>query len=271
MNDITIEAGRGGRSYWQDLWRYRELFWFLAWRDLLVRYKQTAIGICWAVIRPMLTMVVLTLVFGRMAKLDSGGVPYPLLVLCGMLPWQLFSSAFAECGQSVVSNSGMISKVYFPRLIVPTSSMITSFADFLIGVLLLGVLMLWHGHVPGPALPWLPVFILLAMATAFGGGLWVSALMVRYRDFRFVVPFIVQFGLYASPVGFGSRIIPEEWRGLYALNPMTGVIEGFRWTLLGTDPPHWRELAISSAVVALLLVSGLRHFRRTERTFADVI
>jgi lipopolysaccharide transport system permease protein len=271
MKEITIEAGQSGRRYWHDLWDYRELFWFLAWRDLLVRYKQTVIGVSWALIRPMVTMVVLTLVFGKLAKLDSGGVPYPLLVLCGMLPWQFFASAFSDSGHSLVTNSGMISKVYFPRLIVPASSLITSLADFVIAAGLLAILMMWYGHAPGAAVLWLPAFVILAIATAFGAGLWVAALMVRYRDFRFIVPFVVQLGLYVSPVGFGSRLVPEEWRNLYSFNPMTGVIEGFRWTLLGTEPPQWQGLLVSSSVVAVLVVTGLRYFRRTERSFADVI
>jgi lipopolysaccharide transport system permease protein len=269
--ELNIEAGRSERQYWRDLWRYRELFYFLAWRDILVRYKQTVIGVAWAVLRPLLTMIVLTIVFGRLAKLDSGGVPYPLLVFCGMLPWQFFATAFAESGNSLVSNSGMISKVYFPRLVVPFSSVITSFVDFLISSCIMALLMAWYGFMPGPAILLLPFFILLAFATAFGAGLWVSALMVRYRDFRFIVPFVVQFGLYISPVGFSSSVVPDQWRFLYSLNPMVGVIDGFRWSILGEQNIYWPELAISVAVVTAVIASGIWYFRRTEKTFADVI
>lgn len=271
MNEIIIEAGRGERQYWRDLWRYRELFYFLAWRDILVRYKQTVIGIAWAVIRPLLTMLVLSFIFGKLAKMDSGGVPYPILVFCGMLPWQFFATAFSESGNSLVSNAGMISKVYFPRLVVPVSSVITSFVDFLISAVLLALMMVYYGYAPGPSIFFLPLFIALAFATAFGAGLWISALMVRYRDFRYIVPFVVQFGLYISPVGFNSNVVPPEWRMLYAMNPMVGVIDGFRWAILGDSSIYWPEFWISSALVALIIVSGIYYFRRTERTFADVI
>jgi lipopolysaccharide transport system permease protein len=226
MSEITIEPGKSERQYWRDLWRYRELLYFLAWRDILVRYKQTVIGVAWAVIRPVLTMLVLTFIFGKLAKMPSGGVPYPILVFCGMLPWQFFATAFAESGNSLVSNAGMISKVYFPRLVVPISSVITSFVDFLISAVLMGLMMIYYGYMPGASILMLPVFVALAFATAFGAGLWISALMVRYRDFRFIVPFIVQFGLYVSPVGFSSNVVPEQWRLIYSLNPMVGVSTG---------------------------------------------
>jgi lipopolysaccharide transport system permease protein len=271
MNEITIEAGRAERQYWRDLWRYRELFYFLAWRDILVRYKQTVVGVAWAVIRPLLTMMVLTFVFGRLAKLDSGGVPYPILVFCGMLPWQFFAAAFAESGNSLVSNSGMISKVYFPRLVIPVSSLITSFVDFLISAVIMAGMMVYYGYVPGSSILLLPLFVMLAFATAFGSGLWVSALMVRYRDFRYIVPFVVQFGLYISPVGFSSSLVPEQWRLLYSMNPMVGVIDGFRWAILGQSNIYWPGFAISVAGVALLIGSGIWYFRKTEKTFADVI
>lgn len=271
MNDITIEAGRSERQYWRDLWRYRELFYFLAWRDILVRYKQTVIGVGWAVIRPMLTMLVLTFIFGKLAKMDSGGVPYPILVFCGMLPWQFFATAFSECGNSLVTNASMISKVYFPRLVIPVSSVITSFVDFLICSCLMVLMMIYYGYVPGPTIAVLPLFVILAFATAFGGGLWISALMVRYRDFRYIVPFIVQFGLYISPVGFSSHVVPDKWRLLYSLNPMVGVIDGFRWAIVGDSNVYWPGLAISVAAVTLIIISGIWYFRRTERTFADVI
>lgn len=271
MNEITIEAGRTGAQYWRDLWRYRELFCFLAWRDILVRYKQTLIGVSWALIRPLLTMLALTFVFGKLAGLKSGDIPYPLFVFCGMLPWQFFATAFAESGNSLVSNAGMISKVYFPRLVVPVSSVITSLVDFVISAVLFGILMAWHGIVPGPEVALLPLFILLALAAAFGAGLWVSALMVRYRDFRYIVPFVVQFGLYLSPVGFGSSLVPPPWRFVWSLNPMVGVIDGFRWSLLGGHDPYWPGIALSAAGVAVLIATGIRYFRHTERTFADVI
>jgi len=271
MNEITVEARGAERQYWKDLWRYRELFYFLAWRDILVRYKQTVVGVAWAVIRPLLTMVALTFVFGKLAKMPSGGVPYPILVFCGMLPWQFFAAAFAESGNSLVSNAGMITKVYFPRLVIPVSSVITSFVDFLISSVLMALMMVYFGYMPGPSLLILPAFIFLAFATAFGAGLWVSALMVRYRDFRYIIPFVVQFGLYVSPVGFSSSVVPEEWRMLYSLNPMVGVIDGFRWAILGEANVYWPGLWISVAGVALMIVTGIWYFRRTEKTFADVI
>ena len=272
MNTLIIEAGRAERQYWRDLWRYRELFYFLAWRDLLVRYKQTVVGIAWSLIRPILTMVVLTMVFGKFGKMPSGGVPYPILVFCGLLPWQFFSTAMSESGNSLVSNSNLISKVYFPRLIVPTSSIIISFVDFLISALFLVVLMIWYQFAPPSAIVFLPIFVLLAFTASLGVGLWVAALMVEYRDFRFIVPFVVQFGLYISPVGFVSSVVPDRWRLLYSLNPMVAVIDGFRWCLLGGEHTvYWPGLAMSVTGASLLLGTGIWYFRRTERTFADVI
>lgn len=272
QTELIIEAGRTERQYWKDLWRYRELFYFLAWRDILVRYKQTAIGIAWALIRPFLTMVVFTVVFGRIAKLPSEGVPYPILVFAGMLPWQFFSNALSECSNSLISNANLISKVYFPRLIVPTSAVIVSFVDFLIsGMILLG-LMAWYNFVPGWRILTLPLFILMAFAAAMGAGLWLAALNVKYRDFRYIVPFIVQFGLYISPVGFSSQVVPEQWRLLYSINPMVGVIDGFRWAILGgTAQLYWPGFLLSNSLVLLLLLTGIQYFRKTERTFADVI
>jgi lipopolysaccharide transport system permease protein len=272
MNDLIIEAGRTERQYWRDLWGYRELFAFLAWRDLLVRYKQTVVGVIWSIIRPVLTMVVLTLVFGRVAKMPSGGVPYPILVFCGMLPWQFFSTALSDCGNSLITNSNLISKVYFPRLVIPASSVITSFVDFLISALFLAVLMLWYQFVPSATIVFLPLFILLAFAVSFGVGLWIAALTVEYRDFKFIVPFMVQFGLYISPVGFYSSVVETKWRLLYSLNPVVGVIDGFRWSLLNGDHQlYWPGLIASIVAVVVLLASGIWYFRRTERTFADVI
>lgn len=269
---VTIEAGRTESHYWRDLWRYRELFYFLAWRDLLVRYKQTVIGIAWAVIRPLLTMLVLTLVFGKLAKLPSDGVPYPLLVFAALLPWQLFASSFTEAGNSLISNANMISKVYFPRITIPVSKIIVSLVDFLISLLLLSLLMLWYGMIPSPRILFLPLFTLIAVAASLGGGLWISALNVKYRDFRYIVPFVVQFGLYVSPVGFTSSLVPENWRLLYSINPMVGVIEGFRWAILGGESQLYLPgFVLSMITVVLILVTGYLYFRKTEKSFADVI
>ena len=269
---LVIEAGRTERHYWRDLWRYRELFFFLAWRDILVRYKQTVIGILWALGRPLLTMLVFTLVFSKLAKLPSGGAPYPILVFAALLPWQFFANAFSGAGESLISNAGMISKVYFPRLVIPASAVIVSFVDFLISGLILVGLMLWYGFAPNLRILTLPLFIAVAFAAAMGAGLWIAALNVKYRDFRIIVPFVVQFGLYISPVGFSSSIVPEHWRLLYSTNPMVGVIDGFRWAILGGDTPlYWPGFLLSLALVLLMLVSGIYYFRKTEKTFADVI
>jgi lipopolysaccharide transport system permease protein len=272
MSELIIEAGRTERQYWRDIWKYRELFYFLAWRDLLVRYKQTVVGVVWALIRPLLTMVVLTVVFGKLGKMPSGGVPYAILVLCGLLPWQFFSIAISESGNSLVNNAGLISKVYFPRLVVPTSSIVVGFVDFLISLAFLAALMIWHRFTPSPAVFALPFFLLLGLAASVGCGLWIAALLVEYRDFRIIVPFIVQFGLYLSPVGFSSGVVPQKWRLLYSLNPIVGVIDGFRWSILGGEHQVYLPgLAVSALCATLLLISGLWYFRRTERTFADVI
>jgi lipopolysaccharide transport system permease protein len=269
---LVIEAGHTELHYWRDLWRYRELFYFLAWRDILVRYKQTAIGITWAVIRPLLTMVVFTVVFGKLGKFPSEGVPYPILVYAAMLPWQFFASSLSDASGSLIGNANLISKVYFPRLIVPASAVITSFVDFLIAGVIMLALMAWYGFWPDWRIVALPLFMLLAFAAAMGAGLWLTALNVKYRDFRYVVPFIVQFGLYISPVGFSSSVVPEKWRLLYSLNPMVGVIDGFRWALLGGKTTLYMPgFALSLAAVMLLLATGVVHFRRTERTFADII
>ena len=270
--ELVIEAGRTEKQYWQDLWRYRELFYFLAWRDILVRYKQTIIGIAWALIRPFLTMVVFTIVFGKLAKLPSDGVPYPILVFAAMLPWQFFSNSLTNCSNSLISNTNLISKVYFPRLIVPTSAVVVSFVDFMIsGMILLG-LMAWYNFLPSWRIIALPLLIAIAFAAALGTGLWLAALNVKYRDFRYIVPFIVQFGLYISPVGFSSNVVPEKWRLLYSLNPMVGVIDGFRWAILGGESKLYLPgFALSLILVAVILAGGIWYFRKTERTFADVI
>lgn len=269
---LVIEAGRAERHYWKDLWHYRELFFFLAWRDILVRYKQTAIGLAWALGRPFLTMLVFTLVFSKLAKLPSDGVPYPLLVFAALLSWQFFASAFTGAGESLISNAGMISKVYFPRLVVPASAVIVSFVDFLISGIILVGLMIWYGYAPDWRLLTLPLFILVTFAAAMGAGLWAAALNVKYRDFRIIVPFVVQFGLYISPVGFSSSIVPEQWRLLYSINPMVGVIDGFRWAILGgASQIYWPGFLLSLALVAAIFVSGVIYFRKTEKTFVDVI
>lgn len=270
---LIIEAGRTESQYWKDLWKYRELFYFLAWRDILVRYKQTAIGMAWALIRPFLTMVVFTVIFGNIAKLPSeNGVPYPILVFAGMLPWQFFSNSLSACSSSLINNSNLLSKVYFPRLIVPTSAVIVSFVDFMIsGMILLG-LMAWYNFLPDWRILTLPIFILIAFIASMGAGLWLAALSVEYRDFSYIVPFIVQFGLYVSPVGFSSKIIPEQWRLLYSLNPVVGVIDGFRWAILGGNSEIYLPgFVLSMVLVLLLLWSSIWYFRKMERTFADVI
>jgi lipopolysaccharide transport system permease protein len=271
MAQLIIDADRTEQLYWRDLWRYRELFLFFAWRDLLVRYKQTAVGISWSLIRPLLTMMILTVVFGKLGKMPAGGVPYPLLVFCGMLPWMFFSTALTESGNSLVSNSNMISKVYFPRLAITASTVITSLVDFLISCAFLVALMIWYRFTPPAAVLFVPFFVLLVFAASLGAGMWVAALMVAYRDFRFIVPFVVQFGLYVSPVGFQSSIVPERFRLLYALNPMVGIIDGFRWCILGSSQIYWPSVAIAVIDVILLVASGTWYFRKTERTFADII
>ncbi|MFM6754240.1 MAG: ABC transporter permease, partial [Dolichospermum sp.] len=254
LPELIIEAGRTEKQYWQDLWRYRELFYFLAWRDILVRYKQTAIGIVWALIRPFLTMVVFTVVFGQLAKLPSEGAPYPILVFSAMLPWQFFSNSLSECSNSLITNSNLLSKVYFPRLVVPTSAVVVSFVDFMISGMILLALMIWYNFVPSWRILTLPLFIGIAFAASMGAGLWLASLNVQYRDFRFIVPFIVQFGLYISPVGFSSSIVPEQWRFIYSLNPMVGVIDGFRWAILGGNSQLYLPgFILSLGLVVLLL------------------
>jgi len=272
MQRVVIEAGKSDRVYWQDVWRFRELLFFLAWRDLLVRYKQTAIGVLWAVLRPFLTMVVFTVIFGKLANMPSDGKPYPLLVFAALLPWQLFASALAEASNSVVANAGMVTKIYFPRLILPLSTLAVCLVDFAISGLIMLGLMIWFDSWPSATILLLPCFVAVALAVALGVGLWTAALNVRYRDFRYAIPFVLQLGLYVSPVGFSSTLIPESWRLLYYLNPMAGVIDGFRWALLGSTTPLYIEgLFLSAALAALLLAGGLVYFRRTERSFADTI
>jgi lipopolysaccharide transport system permease protein len=272
-HELIIESGRAERHYWLDLWRYRELFQVLAWRDISVRYKQTVIGAAWALIRPFLTMVVLTVVFGKVAGLPSeGATPYALMVFAGMLPWSFFSAALTDASNSVTGNAHLVSKVYFPRLIVPIAAVMVAFVDFLIGFAILGGLMVWYHFLPGWQLLLLPGFAVIAFMASVGAGLWVTALNVKYRDFRHVIPFVLQLGLYVSPVGYSSGIIPEQWRLLYSLNPMVGVIDGFRWCLLGGESRlYWPSVLLSLAISTLLLWLGIRKFRKTERSFADLI
>jgi lipopolysaccharide transport system permease protein len=270
--EIIIKPGMGAIHYWRDLWRFRELFFFLAWRDILVRYKQTAIGVAWSVIRPLATMLVFTVVFGKLAKLPSNGVPYPVMVYAAMLPWQFFANALSESSNSLIDNANLLSKVYFPRLIVPASSVLVSLVDFLISCLVLCGIMAWYRFIPDLKILLLPAFLLMALLASFGAGLWLSALNVKYRDFRYVVPFLIQFGLYISPVGFSSSIVPESWRFFYFLNPMVGVIDGFRWAILGDAfPVNWPGFMLSSALVLLISLGGVFYFRRMERSFADVV
>lgn len=270
--DLIIESDSGLAHYWQDLWIYRGLFLFLSWRDVLVRYKQTVVGVAWAVLRPLIAMTILVIVFGKLAKLPSGGTPYPILVFAAMLPWQLFASGLTESSNSLVANANMISKVYFPRLIVPTSSVIISLVDFLISFAILIALMVLYQFPFSWRLLTLPAFLFLALLPTLGLGYWLSALNVKYRDFRHVVPFIVQVGLYISPVGFSSSIVPEKWRLLYSLNPVVGVIDGFRWAIVGNDADWYLPGFIMSVLVGMVVfVLGLVYFMRAEKKFADVI
>ena len=269
--ELVLEAGRANRHYWTDLWRYRELLGFLAWRDIKVRYKQTTLGVLWALIQPAVTLAVFTFVFGKLAGLPAGKAPYPLLVLCGLLPWQLFSAAFSNASGSLVANTHLISKVYFPRLIVPLSSIAVALIDFAVVLILLTALCAWWQFVPDWRLIFLPLFILLTLVAALGTGLWLTALTVKYRDFRFIVPFLLQIGLFLSPVGFSSTNLPN-WQLIYSLNPMVGAIDGFRWCLLHGEPAlDPLTLGVSVGVAILLLLSGLWYFRLTERSFADII
>lgn len=270
--ELTIEAGHAERQYWKDLWRYRELFLILTWRDVAVQYKQTVVGILWAVLRPLLTMAAFTIVFSKIAKLPAeGGAPYALMVFAAMLPWQLFATSLAATANSLVANSNLVSKVYFPRVIVPTATLGVAIVDFAISFVLLCGMMCWYLYLPPIQVLMVLPLTLLAGLVALGPGLILCALNVTYRDFRIIVPFITQFGLYISPVGFSSSIVPEKWHLLYECNPMVGVIDGFRWAILGTTDFPGRALLISSVCALVFLLLGIKIFRRTERTFADVI
>jgi len=268
---VVIEPGLTAKNYWGDLWRYRELIWFLAWRDISVRYKQNVIGIAWAVIRPALVMLVFV-VFRRMLGIAGGSIPDPILIFAALLPWQFFAGALSECASSLISNANLISKIYFPRLIVPVAATLASLVEFSITVVLLAMIMLWYGFAPGLQLLAFPALVLLLFALSLGAGLLLAALNVEYRDFRYVVPFIVQFGLFISPVAFSTGAVPERWRVLYALNPLVGIIDGFRWSLLGGHAPLLLEtIWISTVMTGAILLLGLWYFRRMESSFADVI
>jgi lipopolysaccharide transport system permease protein len=272
-HELIIEPGRTERHYWRELWQYRELFQVLAWRDISVRYKQTVIGAAWALIRPFLTMVVFTVIFGKLANLPSeGSAPYAIMVFAGMQPWSFFATALSDASNSLIANANLISKVYFPRLIVPIASVMVAFVDFLISFAILIALMIWYRFMPSWQILLLPAFAAIAFMTSLGVGLWITALNVKYRDFRYVIPFIVQLGLYVSPVGFSSSIIPEQWRLAYSLNPMVGVIDGFRWCLLGGEsqlylPGIWLSLGVTGLFIWL----GIRQFKKMEKRFADLI
>jgi lipopolysaccharide transport system permease protein len=269
--ELIIEAGASEKNYWKDLWRFRELFYILSWRDLKVRYKQTVIGAAWSIIRPVLTTIIFTIIFSRVAKLQApGATPYALMVFVGMLPWQFFANSLSEASVSLISNSNLITKVYFPRMIVPASSVITSLVDLAISMGILVVMFFIYHFVPRITILLLPLFVIIAFVAAFGAGLYITALNVKYRDFRYIIPFIVQFGLYITPVGFSSNVIPNKWRLLYALNPMVGVVDGFRWSILG-EPLYLPGFLISIVISILFLCLGIWFFRKTEKTFADSI
>lgn len=269
---LHVKAGRSAGKYWRDLCRFRELLFFLAWRDIAVRYRQTYVGVAWAMLRPFVTMIVLTIVFGKIANMSSGGVAYPILVFAAMLPWQFFASGLVDCGNSLITNTELVSKVYFPRLIIPFSSLLVNLVDLIFSGLIMVGLMIWFHAVPDWRIAFLPLFLILGVMTTLGIGLWVAALNVEYRDFRHLIPFIVQFGLYISPVGFSSEVIPAKWRIVYALNPMVGVIDGFRWSLLaGHAELNQLAFILSLCVSSLLFVSGVWVFRKKESEFADVI
>jgi lipopolysaccharide transport system permease protein len=268
---IRPSKGFAGIDF-KELWQYRELFWFLALRDILIRYKQAVLGFAWAAIEPVMVMIVFTVIFGKVAKLPDNGIPYPVLTFAAVLPWNFFSKTLTQSANSMVTNAAMISKIYFPRLIMPAGSIIAGCIDFAIAFIILVFLMLWYGVVPTAAVIFLPFFFLLAAFVSLGTGLWLSALNVVYRDVKHIIPFIIRFGLYISPVGFSSSVIPEKYRLLYSLNPMVGVIDGFRWCLLGGKAePYWPGFWISVLLTIVLVASGAIYFRRTERTFADVI
>ncbi len=270
--ETVIRPSRGWVSLnLGEIWAYRELLCFLVWRDLKVRYKQTILGAAWAILQPVLTMLVFTVVFGRLAKVPTGGVPYPIFVFTALLPWQLFAHALTESGNSLVVHQSLLTKVYFPRLVLPFAAVLAGFADFAIAFVVLLGMMLYYGIVPGAACLVLPLFVALAAATALAAGTWLSALNVRYRDVRYTIPFLTQIWFFVTPVAYPSELVPEPWRVWLGLNPMAGVVEGFRWALLGRPPGTGPLRSISAVVVLLFLAGGLIYFRRSERRFADVV
>jgi lipopolysaccharide transport system permease protein len=271
--NLVLSAGAINREYWRDIWKFRELMYVLAWRDVAIRYKQTIIGIAWVLLQPLLTMLVFTFIFSKIAKLPTeGATPYALMVYSGILPWQLFSGSLLGASGSLVANANLISKVYFPRMIIPLSSMVVSLIDFLVSLVILLGLMVWYKFVPDWKILTLPLFVAMAIFASIGPGLLIAALNIKYRDFRYVIPFVTQFGLYVSPIGFSSKLVPEKWQIIYALNPMVGVIDGFRWAILtdvGVFP--WVSVVVGASVVLALMFEGVRRFRATERGFADLI
>ncbi len=274
-NDVPVLRIRPSRGWiavdFTELWRYRELLGFLAWRDISVRYKQTVLGAAWAIIQPLFSMIVFTLFFGRLAKIPSDGLPYPVFSYAALLPWTYFATAMSSSSNSLVGSQNLLTKVYFPRLTIPFASVLPALVDFVIAFVVLLGMMVWYGIVPTLNIVWLPAFLLLALLTALGVGLWLSALNAMYRDVRYVVPFLVQFWMFASPVTYPASMVPEQWRSLYGLNPMVGVIEGFRWSLLGHGQAPGLMMLVSTAMSLVLLVSGLYYFKRMERSFADII
>ncbi len=269
--DLIIEPGRIEKNYWSDLWRYRELFYILAWRDFKVRYKQTVIGVAWSVLRPLLTMMVIVVVFSKLAKMPSeGNAPYAIMSLAGLLPWQFFSNALSESSNSLISNTNLFTKVYFPRILIPASSVVLGFVDFLITFVLLLLIMIFYQFMPNINMIFLPFFFILTFFASFGIGILMSTLNLKYRDFRYIVPFIVQFGMYISPVAFSSSIVPQKYQFLYSLNPLVGIIDGFRWCIIGGEVPlNVQSLAISVLVTTFFSILGIQYFRKTEKMLAD--
>jgi lipopolysaccharide transport system permease protein len=273
-NTIIIEVGQSEKNYWKNLWKYKELFYILSWRDVKVRYKQTTIGLLWALLRPFLTMVVFTIIFGNFAGMNSDKtIPYAIVVFAGLLPWQFFSSSFSSASESLILNSNLLTKVYFPRLIVPISAIVTNFVDFLISFFILIILMIYFQFLPSYNIVFLPFFIILTILLSCGLGIYLAVLNVKYRDFRYVTPFIVQMGLYISPVGFSSKVVPEKWQLLYNLNPMVGIIDGFRWCIIGdtSASPFTLNFLISIILTFAILLFSIYKFRKLEKTFADII
>jgi lipopolysaccharide transport system permease protein len=272
MEKWIISAKHEEKNYWRDMWSYRDLLYFLAWRDILVRYKETTVGVAWAVFRPMLQIAIFTFVFQKVAKMSSGAIPYSLLVTAGTLPWQLFASSFNDIGNSLTASAQLISKIYFPRLLIPASKLVVGFIDFAISLSILIALLVWYQYVPDVRILTLPLFIILALISSLGVGLWVAALVVEFRDFRFIGPFLIQLGFFISPVGYLSSKIPAGARFLYSFNPMVGVIDGFRWAIFrGSYPIYWPGLILSIGISVLLLYTSIIYFRKKEKSFADTL